>query len=214
LGQTLAWLADISGPVFRTIGGWIKDFFKWLGKLIPDPDITTSDSAANWARPIRVIFYLLGGGLICLLSFGIVRWWQRRKSKPAPPIDTVVESSVDIDDHNVTADQLPVDRWLSLAEEFISDKAYRRAMRALYLSILAGLADQQRLVIERYKSNRDYVTELARREHAEPELLRAFRWCVHHFERSWYGLHPVTLAQIDRFKQVRRGITGGSSIQP
>ncbi|MGD9007636.1 MAG: DUF4129 domain-containing protein [Desulfobacteraceae bacterium] len=214
LGQSLAWLADLIRPVFKTIGGWIKKFFDWLADLLPDPDVKTPDTASNWARPIRLIVYLLGGGLVCLLLFGVVRWWRRRKAKPVLQRETVVEPTVDIDDHNVTADQLPVDGWLSLAEEFISDKAYRRAMRALYLSILAGLADQQRLVIARYKSNKDYVMELARRSHVEPELLRAFRWCVRHFERSWYGLHPVTPRQIDQFKQVRSTITGGSEIQP
>jgi hypothetical protein len=214
LGRSLAWLADLFRPVFKTVGGWIKKLFGWLADLLPDPDFKTPDSASNWARPIRLIFYLLGGGLVSLLLFGVVRWWRRRKPKPAPQRETVVEPTVDIDDHNVTADQLPVDGWLSLAEEFISDKAYRRAMRALYLSILAGLADQQRLVIARYKSNRDYIMELARRSHVEPELLRNFRWCVRHFERSWYGLHPVTPTQIDQFKQVRSTITGGSEIQP
>lgn len=213
LGQSLAWLADLFRPVSKAVGGWIKKFFDWLEHLLPGPDFKTPDNASNWARPIRLIFYLLGSGLVCLLLFGVVRW-RRRKSKPAPQRGTVVEPTVDIDDHNVTADELPVDGWLSLAETFISNKAYRRAMRALYLSILAGLADQQRLVIAQYKSDRDYVMELDRRSHVEPELLRAFRWCVRHFERSWYGLHPVTPKQIDQFKQVRSTITGGSEIQP
>ncbi len=214
LEQTLAWLADVFRPVFKTIGGWIKAFFDWIEKHLPNPDVKTPDRASNWARPIRMILYLLTGGLVGLLLFGVARMWRRRTSISKPPLEAGLDSTVDIDDHNVTADELPVDGWLSLAEGFISDKAYRRAIRALYLSILAGLADQQRLVIARYKSNRDYVEELDRRSHVEPDLLRAFRWCIHHFERSWYGLHPVSLAQVDQFKQIRRTITGGDSFRP
>lgn len=209
LAQTLSWIGDTLRPVYQTVSGWIKDFFGWIKKILPDPKLSRSESAQNWSRPIRIIFYLIGIGLICILIFSIVRWLIRRRSKAEPHIDIDTASSIDIDDDHVTADELPADEWLSMADNLISEKAYHRALRALYLSILALLADQQRLVIARYKSNRDYISELSRRAHVEPELLKAFRWCVYHFERSWYGLHPVTLSRIDQFKNVRERISHG-----
>ena len=209
LVQTLSWIGDSLRPVYQTVSGWIKDFFGWIKKILPDPKLSRPESAQNWSQPIRLIFYLLGIGLICLLIFSIVRCLMRRRSKAEPPIAIEAAPCVDIDDDTVTADELPADGWLSLADDLISEKAYHKALRALYLSILAILADQQRLVIARYKSNRDYIFELSRRAHVEPELLKAFRWCVYHFERSWYGLHPVTLSRIDQFKTVRERITHG-----
>jgi hypothetical protein len=79
-------------------------------------------------------------------------------------------------------------------------KEFRRALRALYLSVLALLADHQRVKIARYKSNRDYARELGRRAHAEPELLAIFDWCINVFERSWYGMHPVDRQRLDQFR--------------
>jgi hypothetical protein len=209
LVQTLSWIGDTLRPVYQIVGGWIKDFFGWIKKSLPDPKLSRPESAQNWSRPIRLIFYLLGIGLICILIFSIVRWLIRRRSQTEPHIELEATPCVDIDDDSVTADELPADEWLSLADDLISEKAYRKALRALYLSILAILADQQRLVIARYKSNRDYISELSRRAHAEPELLKGFRWCVYHFERTWYGLHPVSISRIDQFKTVRERITHG-----
>jgi hypothetical protein len=76
----------------------------------------------------------------------------------------------------------------------------------MYLSILAQLADAQRVKIARYKSNRDYARELARREHAEPELVRVFDWCIGIFERSWYGMHDVDRSCLDQFMDQQKRI--------
>ena len=209
LAQTLKWMGDSLRPVYQTVSGWIKDFFGWIKKILPDPKRLRPESEQNWSRPIRLIFYLLGIGLIGSLLFCIVRWMIHRRSKFNSQVTIDAAPSIDIEDDRVTADDLPADEWLSMADDLISQKAYHKALRALYLSILAILADQQRLVIARYKSNRDYICELTRRAHVEPELLKTFRWCVYHFERSWYGLHPVTLSRVDQFKSVRERIAHG-----
>jgi hypothetical protein len=75
----------------------------------------------------------------------------------------------------------------------------RLALRALYLSSLADLADRQLITIARFKSNRDYERELARRSHALPEVSEIFARNVGVFDRAWYGLHPVTLEAMEEF---------------
>ena len=102
-------------------------------------------------------------------------------------------------DENVAADDLPLDGWLAMARDLMAQQDFQRALRALYLSVLAQLAERGRVVIARYKSNQDYFSELARRAHAEPELLRAFDWCRQVFERVWYGMHPVAREQVEQF---------------
>ena len=106
---------------------------------------------------------------------------------------------MDLTDESITADDLPLDQWVSTARDMLTRNDFRSALRALYFSVLALLADSQRVVIARYKSNMDYTREMARRSHTEPELLAAFDWCVKIFERAWYGMHPVSRLQVDEF---------------
>ena len=100
-----------------------------------------------------------------------------------------------------------MDQWVAMARDMMSRNDFRRALRALYLSVLAVLADHQQVTIARYKSNLDYAHELNRRAHAEPDLLAAFDWCVRVFERAWYGLHPVSRAQVNAFMNQQQRIT-------
>ena len=75
----------------------------------------------------------------------------------------------------------------------------RLALRALYLGSLAALAQQEIIVLARFKSNRDYERELSRRAHARPETVNAFTQNVVVFDRIWYGAHPVDGEMVCRF---------------
>ena len=83
----------------------------------------------------------------------------------------------------------------------------RDMVRAYYLAILSQLGDHDRIVIARYKSNRDYQMELSRRLHAEPELFTLFSRCMAGFERAWYGMHSVAENQISQFVSDQERIT-------
>jgi hypothetical protein len=107
--------------------------------------------------------------------------------------------TVDLTDESITADHLPREQWLALAADLLARKEYRQALRAYYLSILAQLGDHGRIVITRYKSNREYLEELKRRTHVEPELFSLFERCMGAFESAWYGMHAVAEDQMDRF---------------
>jgi hypothetical protein len=106
-------------------------------------------------------------------------------AQPLPP-------APDLQDENVGADQLPEDGWLQMARQLLEAGDLRLALRAYYLASLADLAQRNLIAIARYKSNRDYERELARRAHAFPVLLETFHDNVGTFDRVWYGLHEVT----------------------
>ena len=79
-----------------------------------------------------------------------------------------------------------------MAKELMDRGEFRLALRALYLSILAHLAEDEMITIAQFKSNRDYERELARRCHEREGLLAFFSENVKIFDRSWYGMHEVT----------------------
>ena len=99
----------------------------------------------------------------------------------------------------MSADQLPEDGWLKLARELFERGEFRLALRAYYLATLAHLAHRKLLTLAKFKSNRDYETELGRRGHAMPELYQTFRENVSVFDRIWYGLHEVNRDLVQHF---------------
>ena len=171
---------------------------EWLRKHLPQGrDGTTR--GRDWDTIIRVMFYGIGAGLVILVLMLLRRWVRAHRAGPPERPTGKPRVAVDLDDENLTADDLPKEQWLVLARELIARQEPRQALRAYYLAILAQLGHHGRLVIARYKSNRDYLAELLRRAHAEPELAELFDRCVSVFERAWYGMYPVTEDQLSDF---------------
>lgn len=207
ISTTLNWIGEKIKALFKTIARWIESFLDWLRKIMPAPKLNQSTETGDYRGLIRWIFYALGFGLALWLLYWMVRWFKQ--SRPVLSGNVAVDEGamdIDLSDESITAEDLPLDRWLAMAHEMLDRKDFRRALRALYLSVLAQLADHQRVKIARYKSNRDYADELARRAHAEPELLKVFDWCIKVFERSWYGMHPVDRQRLDQFMDHQKRI--------
>lgn len=198
LWDTLHWLGNKIEAFFQTIDRWLDAFAEWLRNKLPGGEAGPKKHA-NRDTLIRIAFYIIGAGLVILLLLLVQRRLRAhqiaRKNRPGGSPETVI----DLDDEAITADDLPQGRWLALAREMVARRKFRKAMRAYYLSILAQLGDQGRVVIAGYKSNRDYLGELSRRSHVEPELPNLFDRCVTGFEHAWYGMHPVAEDQLAQF---------------
>ncbi len=206
LGATFEWIGEKIKALFRVLDEWIEAFFEWLRKKIPSPEFSQPSESGDYRGVMRWIFYALGFGLAVLLIFWVVRWFKNSRPVRSEEVDDSSSMEIDLADESITAEDLPLDSWLALAQEMVEQQDFRRALRAMYLSILAQLADSQRVRIARYKSNRDYAIELSRRAHSEPELRSVFDWCVSIFERSWYGMHPVDRQRLDQFMDQQKRI--------
>ena len=86
-----------------------------------------------------------------------------------------------------------------MARDLLNRGELRLALRAFYLATLAHLAERNLITLARFKSNRDYERELARRGHALAEVPVIFAQNVTTFERVWYGLHEVTPEMLQQF---------------
>ncbi|MEM7395849.1 MAG: DUF4129 domain-containing protein, partial [Verrucomicrobiota bacterium] len=91
---------------------------------------------------------------------------------------------------------------LAMAADLLARGEYRLAARALFLASLAFLAHQEYIRLALFKSNREYLYELKRRSHGQPELPGAFSDVIQEFEGFWYGQHPID-EQIARQFQTR-----------
>ena len=208
----------------ETLWGWLKTTARWIKDaidkiwdfLFPRPDrggdlggsgdgSGGSVGESGWVSLLRYLVYAALGGIAILL---IVVFWKRLKISRAKETgaSAVDLPPVDLEDENVTADDLPEDGWLDLARRLMEEGKSRLALRAMYLALLAMLADKSRISIAKFKSNMDYQRELDRRCHSMPQLLDAFGRNVSVFEAVWYGTREATSTMIDVFIANQRTI--------
>ena len=173
-------------PVVR----WIKQVMEWLIENLA-PRAEPGAPQGSWTT-LRLFLY----ALLALAAVALARllWslWRQRYPQQLAVARAVMAAAANLQDESTSADQLPEDGWLNLARELLQQGNFRLAMRALYLASLAHLARRELLVIAKFKSNREYERELARRARAQPELVEAFGRNVALFERIWYGRHEVS----------------------
>jgi len=148
--------------------------------------------------------------LSLLLIIGLMVWALvqiRRRSLNAKANTLVDESaamnasSVDLENDDLVASELPENEWLRLAREQIDAGKFRLAIRALFLGSLAHLGERRLIAIARHKSNRDYRNELDLRARSLSGLRDAFAENVGKFEWAWYGDHSIDEATAIHFAE-------------
>ncbi len=196
---------------YRAAAKSLQEAWDWLGGKIrewlqPQKEGRGADKAATVNR--KAILALISA-IIALTAGGIVLFFVRRKPGPAVKAQGVAASvpALNLADESLTADRLPEEEWLALADEFIAKGDFRLALRALYLAALNYLSARDLVSLRRWKTGLDYRRELARRARATPDLPQAFSQGVAIFEEGWYGRHPVNRAMAEAvasgFNQMR-----------
>jgi hypothetical protein len=206
IAAAIEWLVDLIGRGLKKVGSWIKKIVEWLEDLLPKSAGKAESADGNWMTPIRTVLLILLVLILAILAFIFVRIWQRGRPGPIAASPAVSPSTPDLTDESIKADDLSANRWLAMAAEFAEKSDLRLAMRALYLGTLAHLADRDLIVIELYKSNREYEHELRRRAHEQNELLSLFSSSLSFFERVWYGMYRVARSDYDAFAASHRKI--------
>lgn len=203
--------------VGRTLMRWVEGlgraigkFFDWLGRQLGSSggrsSTPTSSGGAAGLQGIltltRILICLFAAIVLTVAGITVWRIWQGRQQLLAGEVEpgTTLEATPDLSDEKTSADQLPADGWLALAQQMFDRGEARLALRALYLASLAALGQAGLVRIRKSKSNLDYVKEMMRREHAWPGLLDLFRGNVAAFDRAWYGMHEVTPEGFLNFK--------------
>lgn len=181
---------------------WIKDYIvragKYIFKLIIEwikkfaGEKKQNESNDLWKSNVFLIMYFIFAVLLCILAIVIWRQYQRKRKPPAKITAQGIPSVPDLTDDYVNPVELPAERWLHMGYDLMQRQSFRLALRAFYLAILSQLAEKKLIMIARYKTNLDYLTELKRRDHEHMELIKLFSVNIQLFDRSWYGMHEVT----------------------
>jgi len=185
-------LKAVLKPVLDTVGRWIEKAVRWVAQRL-QLGLNLEPTPGDWTGPLRVLVLVLLGGLVGAVIWLLVRIrLGRRRRDELTAVSQPLSPEPDLTDPNLGPEQLPEDAWMRLAGELLQRGELRLALRALYLSSLAHLANRGLIGLARFKSNLDYVLELSRRAHVWPELVEVFRRNVAIFDRAWYGLHEVS----------------------
>jgi hypothetical protein len=150
--------------------------------------------SGSWVYLQKGLWLLVYGALLALLAIIVYRIYRQRKVAVVDAVATPISIAPNLQEDDVSADELPEDGWLNLARDLMERGDLRLAMRALFLASLSVLAHRELIRIGKSKSNREYSRELERLGHAVPEVPPIFAKSVRAFERVWYGTHEV-----DRF---------------
>jgi len=199
LAAAVAWLVETIGKGIKKIGQWIKQFQKWLDSLLPQPKQQTGTAGENWTTPVRMMLIVLLVMLLAVLAYVCVRILRRRRTGAVEAVRAAPVPTPDLNDESLTADDLAVNTWLTLAGELAEKGQLRLAARALYLATLANLAERNLITLEVHKSNREYERELKRRAHEYQDLISIFSGCLNFFERIWYGMHQIARTDFDGY---------------
>jgi hypothetical protein len=203
----MAWLVDAVKAVIKALWQWIINALDWLKDIFQKSNRTEKSPDTGWMDSARDFLVVLIIILACLLALSLYKMWKKRKGPAHTIMSKAITPEPDPADDDVKADALPVERWLALAQELREKGSLRLALRALYLAILAQLAEQEIITLAKHKSNGDYEGELHRRAHGHKDLQALFSKTVAFFDRAWYGMHPVTREHLDNFTLNQERIT-------
>lgn len=169
---------------------WVERFWRSLRRDEP------RDPAAHkhGFDGLYALLFVVTAVVVSVLAIFLWRQWRRPPREAAAPAEALPEP--DLTREEVDAAAKPTDEWLALAAELGRRGEWRLALRALFLSGLAWLAQGDLIRLARFKSNRDYVNEVRRQAGAEAPPTVVFMGIVRRFEYSWYGAHPATEALV------------------
>lgn len=195
------WIIHKLKDLYGIIGEWIKNVGEWLKKFLPDVDTDSELSDSGWMDSVRILLVVLFVALVCVVGVVFMRAWLRKRESLAAVDVKPVSAVPDLTDEEVGPLDLPVNRWLTVADDLMKKGSLRLALRALYLATLAHLAEHELITIAKYKSNRDYEHELVGRAYGYKGLSDLFSINVIAFDRSWYGNHKVGPEELRLFSQ-------------
>ena len=188
-GDNPAWLTSLNRMWTRATD--------WFGKLLKkmfdkDKDQSLPPLAGGADRSTLETMLFIAAAVF-LVALGAIFYWQRSQTQaPVTGVATTLHAvAVDLKDETVTADQLPEEEWLALANAEADKGEFRLATRALYLAVLNHLMHRNLVSIKKWKSGLEYLRELERRARQSPQVPQLFGQYLLLFEQGWYGTHRV-----------------------
>jgi hypothetical protein len=205
------WFGKLLSKIERSVGRAWDSFWKFIGKLWPHwLEPSTGEANQGWHfKDLRLWLALIA---IFTAGVGALLIWLRQRRREAETVSVPLATAPLPDLSKAAASERSEDEWFALAEQLEGAGDLRQALRAVYLGLLAGLAQRQWLTIRRDRTNREYLDEFTRRWRRRPqaateacaEVPEKFRGSLRQFDRVWYGSHALTPVAVAAYRQDQR----------
>lgn len=162
---------------------WWRELMEWLAKMWPEnaPTPVGGPSFEGLRVALQVVIFAAVAALIVFLVWRFVPFFARRRRLGKEKAGDRVILGERIGEDESAAD------IFSEAERLARDGDHRGAIRKGYIGLLVELGDRKIVRIARHKTNRDYLSDVRKRD----ELFTDLSGLTSNFERSWYGLRLV-----------------------
>lgn len=203
-----SWLSARIQELAESINRVVKSITEWIENSLEEMSKRERGGNSRGASSDTKVFQGLSSTMsiaLTVLVIGLILWivfalYRKHKSTVEVELEEEgLSGPIDLESEDIVATQLPEDEWMRLAREQLGQGDRRLAVRALFLATLSNLGENGVLRIARFKSNRDYRSELERKMRREVDLLEAFGRNTGLFERTWYGLHEVSDEMVEAF---------------
>lgn len=195
------------------VGRGLDRAFVWLSRMLKKLwpgglNLSNGDSSpSKWTRK-DLWTWLIVIAVVTIGLGAILIWLRRRRDAAAISIPASVAPLPDLSDA-VLATARSEDEWFVLASQLEGSGDFRSALRAIYLGLLAGLAQREWLTIRRDRTNRDYLDEFTRRWRRRPqatvdariEIPGKLRSSMRQFDRVWYGFQMPTADAVVTYRR-------------
>lgn len=179
-------------------GFWdfLDPFFDWLKGFFPDFGAPSDGVISLFTYTLIAVLFVILVFVIYWFVKQIVRQNHAGRTHSYLPVDGLIQSYA---------------YYWKQALAFDAQGDWREGVRAVFLSLVFYLDDQERIRVERWKTNWEYASELA---NSEITLVTLFHDCSILFERTWYGNEAVDQNQFhSMFSRVEQVVGKGDSFR-
>jgi hypothetical protein len=168
-----------------------REVMRWLLKFLPERR-QLSPGSANVATLIAQVVVMLAALAVIAYAFWkfAARLFRRGSRKK-----TVKSKALIVLGEKLSPDQTAVD-ILAEAEALARQGDMRAAIRKAYIALLVELGERKVLSLAQYKTNRDYLRAVRKKE----PLYSSMKSLTESFERHWYGFVSATESDWTAFR--------------
>jgi hypothetical protein len=171
---------------------WWREFQEWLRKQLPKPSPAPNEglNLTTLKLVLQILVFAAVIGLVGFLLWRFVPYFSNRfggKTKKEKGDRVILGETIG---GNESASDL-----FNEAELLARSGDLRGAIRKGYIAVLCELGDKKIVRLARYKTNRDYLRDVRKRE----RIYDCMSGLTNNFERNWYGLRDAEPADWEDF---------------
>lgn len=175
---------------------WYDAFIKWLEEIFPRPQMPTSSPNSSGVGSLSLILQiLLYAVVIGIAAFIIYRFapffinkFKKREKREKKDRVILGEKIAASEDSSTIFDE---------AENLARQGNLRDAIRKGYIALLCELSDRKVIGLAHYKTNRDYLRDVRKKE----EIYENMNGLTVSFEKHWYGFESPDEEDWSEFRQ-------------